>query len=122
MSLGLLIVISGTLIVHLCQKTGTLIMLWFIRPPPHLRTILLNKAYVVIWTFGKPPPPALSTWFMNDLYVAVSSMVLYLYLTVPAVLDFRKLHRISCASIVQSSKMASIKVTKVCKVDRIPKI
>ena len=34
-------------------------------PPPPLWTILLNKAYVVIWTFGKPPSPAMSTWFMN---------------------------------------------------------
>ena len=39
----------------------------FLTPPPPLWTILLNKAYVVIWTFGKPPlPPAMSTWFMND--------------------------------------------------------
>ena len=36
-------------------------------PPPPLWTILLNKAYVVTWTFGKLPlPPAMSTWFMND--------------------------------------------------------
>ena len=27
-------------------------------------TILLNKAYVVMWTFGKPLTLALSTWFM----------------------------------------------------------
>ena len=26
-------------------------------PPPPLWTILLNKTYVVIWTFGKPPSP-----------------------------------------------------------------
>ena len=36
-------------------------------PPPPLWTILLNKAYVVIWTLGKLPlPPAMSTWFLND--------------------------------------------------------
>ena len=29
----------------------------FFEPPPPLWTILLNKAYVVIWTFGIPPPP-----------------------------------------------------------------
>ena len=34
-------------------------------PPPCLWTILFNKTYIVIWTFGKPPPPAMSTWFMN---------------------------------------------------------
>ena len=28
-------------------------------------TILLNKAYVVIWIFGKPPSPSMSTWFMD---------------------------------------------------------
>ena len=33
-------------------------------PLPPLRAILLNKAYVFIWTFGKPPPPV--TWFIND--------------------------------------------------------
>ena len=38
----------------------------FLTPSPPLWTILLNKAYVVIWTFGNPPlPPAMSTWFMN---------------------------------------------------------
>ena len=37
----------------------------FFDPLHPLRTILLNKAYAVIWTFGKPPPPAMSTWFMN---------------------------------------------------------
>ena len=26
-------------------------------PPPPLWTILLNKAYVEIWTFDKPPSP-----------------------------------------------------------------
>ena len=26
-------------------------------PPPPLTTILLNKAFVVIWIFGKPPTP-----------------------------------------------------------------
>ena len=30
-------------------------------------TVLLNKAYELIWTFGNPPPPALSTRFINDL-------------------------------------------------------
>ena len=35
-------------------------------PPPTLWTILLNKAYVVIWKFGKTPSPAMSTWFIND--------------------------------------------------------
>ena len=29
----------------------------FFDPPPPLWTILLNRAYVVIWTFGKPPSP-----------------------------------------------------------------
>ena len=33
-------------------------------PSPLLWTMLLNRTYVVIWTFGKPP--AMSTWFMND--------------------------------------------------------
>ena len=37
----------------------------FLTHLPPLWTILLNKVYVVIWTFGKPPPPAMSTWFMN---------------------------------------------------------
>ena len=37
-------------------------------PPPPLWTILLNKANVVTWIFGKLPlPPAMSTWFMNAL-------------------------------------------------------
>ena len=40
--------------------------LYYFDPLPPLWTILLYKAYVVIWTFGKPPPPAMSTWFMND--------------------------------------------------------
>ena len=31
----------------------------FFDPPPPLWTILLNRAYVVIWTFGKPPSPCL---------------------------------------------------------------
>ena len=29
----------------------------FFDPLPPLRTILVNKAYVIIWTFGKPPSP-----------------------------------------------------------------
>ena len=33
--------------------------------PSPLWTVLLNKAYVVIWTVGKPPSPTMSTWFMN---------------------------------------------------------
>ena len=34
-----------------------------------MRTILLIKAYVVTWTFGKLPlPPDMSTWFMNAPY------------------------------------------------------
>ena len=41
----------------------------FLTPLPPLWTILLNKAYVVTWTFGKLPlPPAMSTWFMNTPY------------------------------------------------------
>ena len=35
-------------------------------PLSPLRTILLNKVYVIIWIFGKNPPPAMTTWFMND--------------------------------------------------------
>ena len=34
-------------------------------PPSPLWTILLNRAYVVIWTFSNPPPAAMSTWFVN---------------------------------------------------------
>ena len=34
----------------------------FFDPPPPLWAILLNRAYVVIWSFGKPPSPAMSTW------------------------------------------------------------
>ena len=30
---------------------------WTFLTPPPLWTILLNRAYVVIWTFGKPPSP-----------------------------------------------------------------
>ena len=28
-------------------------------------TILLSKAYVVMWSFGKRHPHAMSTWLMN---------------------------------------------------------
>ena len=39
-------------------------------PPPPSWSLLLNKAYVIKWSFGLPPspplPPQLSTWFMND--------------------------------------------------------
>ena len=37
---------------------GLLVDFWtFLTPPPPLWTILLNKAYVVTWTFGKLPLP-----------------------------------------------------------------
>ena len=36
-------------------------------PLPPSWSLLLNKAYVIKWSFGQPPlPPQLSTWFMND--------------------------------------------------------
>ena len=35
-------------------------------PPPPSWSLLLNKAYVIKWSFGYPPPHQLSTWFMND--------------------------------------------------------
>ena len=36
-------------------------------PPPPSWSLLLNKAYVIKWSFGQPPlpPPQLSTWFMD---------------------------------------------------------
>ena len=38
-------------------------------PLPPSWSLLLNKAYVIKWTFGQPPlPPQLSTWFMNVPY------------------------------------------------------
>ena len=38
-------------------------------PLPPLWSLLLNKAYVIKWSFGLPPQ--LSTWFMNDPFVKI---------------------------------------------------
>ena len=39
---------------------------YFWPPLPPSWSLLLNKAYVIKWSFGQPPvPPQLSTWFMN---------------------------------------------------------
>ena len=35
-------------------------------PPTPSWSLLLNKAYVLKWSFEYPPPPLLSTWLMND--------------------------------------------------------
>ena len=49
---------------------------WTFGPSPFVDH-LLNKAYVVIWTFDKPPLPTMSTWLMNAplIYNALEAFI-----------------------------------------------
>ena len=52
---------KGSFINHVVKFLG------IFDPLPPSWSLLLNKAYVIKWSFGQPPlPPQMSTWFMND--------------------------------------------------------
>ena len=56
-------IISG--VIH--KLCGYFIDIFLLPNPPTSRTILLNNAIVVIWTFRKLPPLlSMSIWFMDD--------------------------------------------------------
>ena len=56
-------IIQGSSINHMVKILG------IFDPLPPSWSLLLNNAYVIKWSFGKPPPPQLSTWFMDVFLV-----------------------------------------------------
>ena len=71
--------------------------------------ILLNKAYVVIWTFGKPPPPCYVHMVYECPLQRVESVIRYDILDVidKSVFKIRTLNQLQIARILLFSKRVS---------------